>query len=32
MEREFAGSDPTFRELVSPSVWADYCDAFADYP
>jgi hypothetical protein len=32
MEREFAGSDPTFRQLVAPSVWAEYCDAFADYP
>ncbi len=32
MEREFAGSDPTFRELVAPSDWALYCDAFADYP
>ena len=32
MEREFAGSDPTFRELVAPNVWADYCDAFAPYP
>lgn len=31
MEREFAGSDPTFRELVAPSVWTEYCDAFADY-
>jgi hypothetical protein len=32
MEREFAGSDPTFRQLVAPSVWADYCNAFAGYP
>jgi len=32
MEREFAGSDPTFRQLVAPSAWAQYCDAFADYP
>ena len=32
MEREFAGSDPSFRELVAPSDWALYCDAFADYP
>jgi hypothetical protein len=31
MEREFAGSDPTFRELVPPDAWADYCDAFAAY-
>jgi hypothetical protein len=32
MEREFAGSDPTFRALMAPSAWADYCDAFAPYP
>jgi hypothetical protein len=32
MEREFAGSDPTFRQLVAPSVWAAYCNAFAAYP
>jgi hypothetical protein len=32
MEREFSGSDPTFRELVSPSAWTQYCAAFADYP
>jgi hypothetical protein len=32
MEREFAGSDPTFRQLVAPTAWAEYCDAFADYP
>jgi hypothetical protein len=32
MEREFAGSDPTFQQLVAPSDWALYCDAFADYP
>jgi hypothetical protein len=32
MEREFAGSDPTFRQLVAPNVWAEYCDAFAAYP
>jgi hypothetical protein len=32
MEREFGGSDPTFRELVSPDAWEEYCDAFGDYP
>jgi hypothetical protein len=32
MEREFAGSDPSFQQLVSPADWAVYCDAFADYP
>lgn len=33
LEREFAGSDPTFRELVAPSDWALYCGAFSDdYP
>jgi hypothetical protein len=31
MEREFAGSDPTFRELISPAVWTKYCNAFAEY-
>jgi hypothetical protein len=31
MEREFAGSDPTFQQLVAPSDWVLYCDAFADY-
>jgi hypothetical protein len=32
MEREFSGSDPNFRQLVSPDAWALYADAFADYP
>ncbi len=31
MEREFAGSDPTFHEMVDADQWALYCDAFADY-
>ena len=31
MEREFAGSDPTFRELISPGAWTEYCNAFAQY-
>jgi hypothetical protein len=31
MEREFAGSDPTFRELIPPTAWEEYCDAFAAY-
>jgi hypothetical protein len=31
MEREFAGNDPRFRQLVAPSVWTEYCDAFAAY-
>ena len=31
MEREFAGSDPTFRELIAPAAWTQYCDAFAEY-
>ena len=31
MEREFAGSDPTFRDLVAPSAWTQYCNAFAAY-
>jgi hypothetical protein len=32
MEREFAGSDPNFRDLLKPPDWALYCDSFADYP
>jgi hypothetical protein len=31
MEREFAGTDPTFRELIPPKAWTEYCDAFASY-
>jgi hypothetical protein len=31
MEKEFAGSDPTFHQLIAPSDWAMYCAAFADY-
>jgi hypothetical protein len=31
MEREFAGTDPTFRDLVSPNAWSDYCNAYASY-
>jgi hypothetical protein len=31
MERRFAGSDPTFHQLVAPTDWARYCAAFADY-
>jgi hypothetical protein len=31
MERQFAGSDPTFHQLVAPTDWAAYCAAFADY-
>ncbi len=31
MEREFAGTDPTFRDLVSPGAWSDYCHAYASY-
>ena len=32
MEREFAGSDPAFRELIAPAAWTQYCDAFAETP
>ncbi len=33
MEREFAGSDPSFRKQVAPVQWGSYCDAFDDaYP
>jgi hypothetical protein len=31
MERTFAGSDPTFNQLVAPTDWVKYCAAFADY-
>jgi hypothetical protein len=31
MERKFAGSDPTFHQLVAPTDWSRYCAAFADY-
>ena len=29
IEREFAGSDPTFLQTVSADHWAEYCGAFA---
>jgi hypothetical protein len=32
MEREFAGSDPKFRELLGADDWSQYVDAFAPYP
>ncbi|PYQ28271.1 MAG: hypothetical protein DMF56_15760 [Acidobacteria bacterium] len=32
LEREFAGSDPTFRQLMPFGAWTDYCGAFDDYP
>ena len=32
MEREFAGSDPKFRQLVGHDDWSQYVDAFAPYP
>ena len=31
MEREFAGSDPYFWQLVEPDDWLEYCEAFDDY-
>jgi len=31
LEKEFAGSDPIFHQLVAPSDWAKYCAAFSDY-
>jgi hypothetical protein len=31
LEREFAGTDPTFRDLISPSAWSSYCHAYASY-
>lgn len=32
MEREFAGSDPKFRQMLAPADWEEYADAFAAYP
>lgn len=32
IKREFAGSDPKFLDAVKPADWAEYCNAFADYP
>jgi hypothetical protein len=32
MEKEFAGSDPMFREMLTPADWTEYTGAFADYP
>lgn len=29
IEREFAGSDPTFAAMLTPGDWAEYCGAFA---
>ena len=32
IEREFAGSDPTFVEMIGPGDWGEYCGAFAPEP
>jgi hypothetical protein len=32
IERQFAGSDPTFNQMLSDDDWAEYCDAFAPEP
>lgn len=32
IEREFAGSDPTFTEMLTQDDWAEYCGAFAPEP
>jgi hypothetical protein len=32
IEREFAGSDPTFSAMLTQGDWAEYCDAFATEP
>lgn len=32
IEREFAGTDPTFKEMLTAGDWAEYCDAFAPEP
>lgn len=28
MERQFAGSDPAFQQMIAPADWELYCDAF----
>ena len=30
MHKSIKGSDPTFAQALTPSVWSEYCDAFAD--
>jgi hypothetical protein len=32
IERELAGSDPTFREMLTAGDWGEYCNAFAPEP
>ena len=32
IEREFAGSDPTFSQMLAAGDWAEYCGAFAPEP
>jgi len=32
IEREFAGSDPTFVDMIGPGEWGEYCGAFAAEP
>lgn len=32
IEREFAGSDPTFVDMIGAGEWSEYCDAFALEP
>ena len=32
IEREFAGTDPTFKEMLTAGDWAEYCNAFAPEP
>lgn len=32
IEREFAGSDPTFAEMIGAGEWSQYCGAFALEP
>lgn len=31
IQREFAGSDPTFQDSLTPLDWGEYCAAFDDY-
>jgi len=32
IEREFAGSDPTFVDMIGPGEWGEYCSSFAAEP
>lgn len=32
IEREFAGTDPTFKDMLTAGDWGEYCNAFAPEP